>query len=212
MNSKLLSVSVIAALSAMGAQAQSLSTSSNAEENVKKHSIRLSVSDGLTLSGSDFFGIGLSDVLTGTQRSHQRATGVFALGYRYQLHRFRLGLDAGFAQVSSKVMFKEGKSPSYKEKELNLLVLPTAEFVYLKCGWFELYGSAAAGMNFTRHTEKGLTEMGMQQARKDAVYGKEFAYQVNPLGVRVGNSRIGGFVEAGLGYRGFVTAGVTLGF
>ena len=54
--------------------------------------------------------------------------------------------------------------------------------------------------------------MGMKSYQSKASLGKEFAYQVNPVGVRVGNGRIGGFVEAGLGYRGFVTAGVTLGF
>ena len=39
-----------------------------------------------------------------------------------------------------------------------------------------------------------------------------FAYQVNPIGLRVGNDRIGGFVEAGMGHKGFLTPGVSVKF
>lgn len=63
----------------------------------------------------------------------------------------------------------------------------------------------------TRHTETGLTEAGKASARK-ADLSTSFAYQVNPIALRVGNDRIGGFLEAGLGYKGFVTAGVSLRF
>ena len=212
MNIKFITTAAFALFFTFNAQAQSSTSSDEARQSSRKHSVRISASDGLTLSGADFFGIGLSDALLGTQRSGQTATGVFALGYRYQLNRFRVGFDAGFAQVCSKITLAGDKSVSYKEKELNLMVLPTAEFVYLKRNLFELYGAAAAGMNLTRHTESACSEMGKAQAQSGATYGKEFAYQVNPIGVRVGNSRIGGFVEAGVGYRGFVTAGLTLGF
>ena len=89
------------------------------------------------------------------------------------------------------------------------LVLPTAEFVYFKRRLVELYGSAAAGVNLSRHSETALA--------KNATAGKstlntDFAYQVNPIALRVGNNRVGGFVEAGLGTKGFVTAGVSFKF
>ena len=121
-------------------------------------------------------------------------------------------MDLGLAKVTSKVTSSPDKTPSIKEKELNFLVLPTAEFVYLRRNLFELYGSASAGVDFSRHYETGLTAKGKELAQKNSKFGTEFAYQVNPIGVRVGNSKIGGFVEAGLGYRGFVTAGISLGF
>ena len=208
MNFKVLSLAICTAFSTFTLQAQS----TERKDDGKKHTIRFTVSDGQTLGGASFWGIGLSDAILGTQRTDQTATGVFGLGYRYSIHRFRVGLDAGVAQVSSKVTLAGDKSASIKEKELNFMILPTVEYVYLKRNLFELYGSASAGINLTRHTEKGLTEMGQKKFQSKATFSQEFAYQVNPIGIRVGNSRIGGFVEAGLGYRGFVTAGLTLGF
>ena len=208
MNIKLFALTILTAISSFTVQAQSAEPS----KTVKKHTIRFTVSDGLTMGGASFWGIGLADAITGTTRTDQKATGVFGLGYRYTLNRFRVGLDVGVGLVSSKVTLAGDKMPSIKERELNFLILPTAEFVYLKRNLFELYGSAAVGVNLARHTEKGLTEMGVKYHESKASLGKELSYQVNPIGIRIGNSRVGGFVEAGLGYWGFVTAGLTLGF
>ena len=76
---------------------------------------------------------------------------------------------------SSKLALAGEQSPSIKEKDLRFLVLPTAEFVYFKRKLVELYGSAAAGVNLSRHTETALT--------KNAIAGKssfstDFAYHV----------------------------------
>ena len=49
-------------------------------------------------------------------------------------------------------------------------------------------------------------------ARAHAGTETGLAFQVNPIAVRVGNDRIGGFLETGLGYKGFLTAGVSLRF
>lgn len=183
------------------------------EASHNSHDIRIGYSDGLTLGGASFWGMGLADALTGTKRTDEQSTGVFGLGYRYALSkRFRLGMDLGVAKVTSKVTGAPDKTPSIKEKELNFLVLPTAEFIYFRRNLFQLYGSAAAGVDFTRHYETGLTAKGKELAEKKSKFDTGFAYQVNPIGIRVGNDRIGGFVEAGLGYKGFVTAGLSLGF
>lgn len=189
------------------------SIAQESEINKGRHAVNISYSDGLTLGGASFWGMGLSDAITGTVRSDEQSTGVFGLGYRYGISkRFKLGMDLGFAKVSSQVTVTGDKSPSIKEKELNLMVLPTAEFIYFSRNLFQLYGSAAAGINLTRHNETAKTDKGKEFVQKDSRFNQEFAYQVNPIGVRVGNSRIGGFVEAGLGYRGFITAGISLGF
>lgn len=185
----------------------------NFDIDFNRHDIRIGYSDGLTLGGASFWGMGLSDAITGTKRSDAQSTGVFGLGYRYTLNkRFKLGMDLGFAKVTSKITNSPDKTPSVKEKELNFLVLPTAEFVYLRRNLFQLYGSFSAGVDFTRHYETGLTERGKELAQKKSKFETGFAYQVNPIGLRIGNNRIGGFVEAGLGYKGFVTAGLSLGF
>ena len=197
-------------LSVMNAKAQD---NNNVKTDYNRHDIRVTYSDGSTLGSASFWGMGLADAITGTKRSDQTSTGVFGIGYRYRLSkRFKLGLDLGLAKVTSMVTSSPDKTPSIKEKELNFLVLPSAEIVYLKRNRFELYSSASAGVDFSRHYETGLTARGTELAQKNSKFDTEFAYQINPIGVRVGNSRIGGFVEAGLGYRGFVTAGISFGF
>ena len=103
------------------------------------------------------------------------------------------------------------KAPSIKEKELNFLVLPTAEFVYFKRNLFELYGGASVGVDLVRQSESKLDEKGKSASEKNSL-SANLAYQVNPIAFRVGNDRIGGFMEAGFGYKGFLTAGVSLKF
>lgn len=209
MKIKLFTLVSCALFIAMNANAQVEKT----KKEFSPHSIRVSYSDGLTLSGSSFWGMGLSDAITGTKRSAQKATGVLGLGYRYSINqRFKVGVDFGLAKVSSKITDSKDKTPSLKEKELNFMILPTAEFVYFKRNIVELYGSAAAGINFNRHYETGLTEIGKKMVDKNSKMTRSFAYQVNPIGLRLGNNRIGGFIEAGLGYRGFITTGISYNF
>lgn len=194
----------------------------------KKHEIRLSISDNLALSIADVFGSALGQVATGSKRTDEKSSAVFGIGYRYHVSRLRIGADCGFGAVSSKIIHSGMKMPTAKEQELNFLFLPVAEFVYFRSGLFELYGSAAVGADFTRRSEKefstsicgadisGVTEKGGVGVTKTAVRQSDsftsFAWQVNPVALRVGNHRIGGFLEAGLGYKGIVTAGVSFKF
>ena len=181
----------------------------NAQDN--RHEIRVSVSDGLTQSAVDVLGLGLADAVTGSKRTDEKASIVYGLGYRYAVGRFRVGADLGFAHTTSKLTLSGDKMPSIKERELNFMILPTAEFVYLKSRLVELYGNASAGVSLKRHTETGLTEAGKAAAAK-AYLNTSFAYQVNPIALRVGNETIGAFVEAGLGHKGFITAGLSFRF
>lgn len=181
----------------------------NAQDN--RHEIRVSVSDGLTQSAVDVLGLGLADAVTGSKRTDEKASIVYGLGYRYAVGRFRVGADLGFAHTTSKLTLSGEKMPSIKERELNFMILPTAEFVYLKSRLVELYGNASAGVSLKRHTETGLTEAGKAAAAK-ADLNTSFSYQVNPIALRVGNETIGAFVEAGLGHKGFVTAGLSFRF
>ena len=178
---------------------------------MNKHEIRLSASDGLTLGLANIFGMGLSDAVTGSKRSDETSSLVYGLGYRYSIARFRVGADLGFSQSTSKLTLLGETAPSLKEKDLNFMLLPTVEFVYFKRGLVELYGGAAAGVNVVSHSETSLNKAVTTQAKKSDI-STQFAYQINPIALRVGNHRIGGFLEAGLGYKGFVTAGVSLRF
>lgn len=200
-------LSLCAAVSVNSVFAQSKFTPS---EN--KHDIRISISDGTPMTMTGIFGNAFSDAVLGSKRTDEKVLGVFGLGYRYAINRFKVGGDLGFGIASSKLAFAGQPAPSIKERDIHLLVLPTAEFSYFRRGLVELYGSAAAGVDLKRHSESGLTPEGKEMASAKSDFGASFAYQVNPIAVRVGNDRIGGFVEAGFGTKGFVTAGVSLGF
>src|SRR3712207_7037492 len=71
----------------------------------------------------------------------------------YHLNRFRVGLDLGFATVSSKFDHAGSKQKDIKQTQQNFIVLPVGEMIYFKQGIVELYGSAAAGVDFTRTKE-----------------------------------------------------------
>lgn len=186
-------------------------TTANNTQSMPRHEIRLAASDGLTLGLANVFGMGLTDAVIGSKRSDEKSSLVYSLGYRYSIARFRVGADLGFAQSTGKLTLAGETAPSLKEKDLNFMLLPTVEFVYFKRGVVELYGGASAGVNLVNHTEKSLNKTATSSAKKNDL-STNFAYQVNPIALRVGNQRIGGFLEAGLGYKGFVTAGVSLRF
>ena len=180
-------------------------------QSMPRHEIRLAASDGLILGLANVFGMGFSDAVTGSKRNDEKSSLVYSLGYRYSIARFRVGADLGFVQSTGKLTLIGETAPSLKEKDLNFMLLPTVEFVYFKRGVVELYGGASAGVNLVNHTEKSLNQTATSNAKKSDL-STNFAYQVNPIALRVGNQRIGGFLEAGLGYKGFVTAGVSLRF
>ena len=209
MKIKFIALLLCAAVSSNVAKGQE--TTANNTQSMPRHEIRLSASDGLTLGLANVFGMGLSDAVTGSKRSDEKSSLVYSLGYRYSIAQFRVGADLGFVQSTSKLTLIGETAPSLKEKDLNFMLLPTVEFVYFKRGVVELYGGAAAGVNLVNHTEKSLNQTATSNAKKSDL-STNFAYQVNPIALRVGNQRIGGFLEAGLGYKGFVTAGVSLRF
>lgn len=209
MKIKFIALLLCAAVSSNVAKGQE--TTANNTQSMPRHEIRLSASDGLTLGLASVFGMGLSDAVTGSKRSDEKSSLVYSLGYRYSIAQFRVGADLGFVQSTSKLTLIGETAPSLKEKDLNFMLLPTVEFVYFKRGVVELYGGASAGVNLVNHTEKSLNKTAASSAKKSDL-STTFAYQVSPIALRVGNQRIGGFLEAGLGYKGFVTAGVSLRF
>lgn len=201
-----LALVVLSGFGSVQAQVKETAVSSN-----NKHEIRLSVSDGLPRTLSELVGFGIFDALLGTKRTDAKTYGVYSLGYRYSINRIRIGSDLAFASTSSKISFLQDETPSYKESNLSFLVLPTFEYQYYKKGIVELYGSVAAGVDVTRTSYDNLGS-GKTADQFKANYCTSFAYQVNPIAIRVGNDRVGGFMEAGLGVKGFLTAGISVRF
>ena len=90
------------------------------------------MSDGLTQSAVDVLGLGLADAVTGSKRTDEKASIVYGLGYRYAVGRFRVGADLASPTTTSKLTLSGDKMPSIKERELNFMILPTAELFILK--------------------------------------------------------------------------------
>lgn len=175
------------------------------------HQLRLYVSDGLPLRTTDFIGMGLTDITPGTERNNIESWGIIGIGYRCSFYHFRLGIDCATARITSDVRDVEQHTTVMKEKVQHYLVLPTAEWIYYKFGNIELYGSGSSGIDVSRQTYKGLTPQGKLWSEnlpdKSSV---KFAYQINPIAIRLGRKRIVGYAEMGLGYKGFITLGLSI--
>ena len=177
------------------------------------HEIRVSISDGLPLSITSFLGMGLADIFVGARRTDSQSSGVMSVGYRYVTSRIRAGIDLSVIGISSKLVYDDEVEPSAKEHVTYFMVLPTAEFTYYRHAAIEVYGTAAVGVNLSHKGYKGMNGGGERVAAQDDAYlSSDFAFQINPIGLRLGSARIAGFIEAGLGYKGFVTVGTSYRF
>ncbi len=173
---------------------------------IKKHEIRPFYGTGYSASDSDIFANTLSNGLLGiAQKSETTTFGMVGLGYRYHINRFGLGMDLGYSTAKEE-LFKKSKDvkPFETSKIRRYFVMPTASFSYYKKNHIDLYGAAGAGAIYET-TKKDI---------KDAKTENKtiFAYQVTPIGLRVGNETIGGFLELGYGQKGLINAGISFKF
>lgn len=178
-----------------------------------KHEIRLAFSDALPLKTASILGVSITDALSGSKRGNITSPGMFSVGYRYQIDRFRVGADVAYFLMDSKLKMKGEATNSLRDKSNSFLLLPTGEFQYFKSGIVELYGSASAGVMYTSAKYTALTDAGEAFAKKTPSFNDvTFAFQANPIALRLGTERVGGFVEAGIGYKGFLNFGVNVRF
>lgn len=155
---------------------------------------------------TDIFSHALVNGILGHEKTEFTTFGMAGVGYRYHLDRFSVGLDLGYSSEKEEVFKKASdKKPSQTFKVRRYIVLPTASYSYYKKGILDFYGSASAGIEFNTRKQDNIKNA-------KTTTDKAFAYQVSPLGLRIGNETIGGFVELGYGYKGFVSAGISFKF
>lgn len=190
----------------------------NKFQPANRHEIRISFSDGIPLSMANFLGTGLADAFTGTRHDNSESHGLFGIGYRYGIDRWKFGMDFSFGNTTCDITSVFKNMMPVRRNNLNFLVMPTGEMVYFKRGLVELYGSAALGVLFERtvydvyHEEQTTGFFSPAYTSYPSDFSASLAFQVNPIAIRVGNERIGGFLEGGVGYKGFVTAGISIRF
>ncbi|QNK64628.1 hypothetical protein H7F33_09175 [Pedobacter sp. PAMC26386] len=130
-------------------------------------------------------------------RGNSNLSRITVLGYRYQLSpEVRIGADLGY----------QGRT--YIDRVNEFTAAASTDFIYSHGRTVELYGTVGAGY---RIMTGGIGYSG-RSISEEFNGANKFIYQINPIGIRVGNGAISGFAELGWGYRGLMTIGVAYKF
>lgn len=180
--------------------------------SAQKSEVKISYGDALAFEVSEGIGNLFIDAFDGNH-SDTRGYGTFSAGYRYSVNRFSFGADLSYIPFKTDVRLKGSMNVDYRSDDNYLVVLPTADYKYLERGYVKLYGSLGAGMVFGHSSYKGKTVAGKKYVDGMSSNSQTaFAFQITPIGIRVGNDLIGGFAEIGFGMKSFVCAGLSITF
>lgn len=185
-----------------------------AQENTAyKHEFRAIYGETLTFTTANLLGIAITDALSG-MKTDMKTYGSYGIGYRYEHNRLGIGADISYIGLRNDVKLAAGNPTDFRLNENYFIVLPSADFTYFKSGIFKLYGGVGLGAMVGIKNQKSLTTDGGDYLKNNKLdkNGAYLAYQINPLGVRIGSERIGAFVEAGYGVKGLVNVGLSLKF
>lgn len=88
--------------------------------------------------------------------------------------------------------------------QTDIVVMPTISYHWYNNEHFGVYSKAAAGIDVIAYKDN----------TKELVNGNtaEFAYQVSPIGIDMGNQKFRFFAEGGVGYQGIVNVGLHYNF
>lgn len=187
------------------------------DNNFKKHEVRVFYGETFQLDIAKGLANGLVDAFSSSVSRHFKTSsnvyGAFGLGYRYNINRFKVGGDLSYIGYRSKTAMNKGGESDYKTSENNFIVMPSAEFVYYKSGILELYGGGGVGTFISLSKSTPVTPEGKKYLNNNLKdKSVDFAYQINPIAVRLGNGTVGGFLELGYGMKGLVNLGVSVKF
>lgn len=177
-----------------------------AQVYVPKHEVRLSISDGLPLSIGMALGNVFGSVFTNRKILDSSDIGHWSVGYRNHVsNRIAVGGDVTFQSLKYNFEHKDG---SQSNQHLNYVsVMPAFELTYYRSNMVRFYGSAMAGVGIL-NTETIRSDSEIEDDNSSAV---TFAFQLNPLALRVGR-QVAGFAELGVGTKGFITLGLSAAF
>ncbi len=190
---------VVVAISILGM------TTLNAQDN-EKHEFRAFYGTAYAASDSDIFAETLSNGLLGiAQKTETTTWGMVGLGYRYHISRVSLGIELGLSTADEKLFKKEKDAKPFETKKIKrFFALPTAAYSYYKSNLIELYGGASLGI--IKEHVKSENKNTKEESKTS------LGYQITPIGMRLGNTTIGGFIELGYGQKGLVNAGLSFKF
>jgi hypothetical protein len=178
-----------------------------AQENERKHEI--SVGFGIWSTSNLAFGFGDSfansfDFAGAVKFKEQAASPVYHVNYKYLLTpRFNIGGTLIFGTETGKGMIGNQYDGKLSRHYSNLAV--EASYKYINKKYFKMYALGGIGYLYLSQTYKP------ENREKDRQSLHAIDFQVSPFCVKVGD-KIGGYFEAGFGYKGIVNAGVFWGF
>lgn len=159
-----------------------------------------------------------STIITGPsglpyKRTDIKDAGAYFISFqRWLVPQFTIGFTMGAEQENGSFEEFAGiQSGEYHKRSLSIAM--EVRYYYLRRGPLRIYSMAGIGTHFYQqltsfnYNLNGTTVI--LDSRDERTIGA--TYQVSPLGIRYGR-RLGGFLEAGYGYKGIVNAGVALRF
>lgn len=185
-----------------------------AQNTYQKNEFRIGFSDAIPLTIGDALLHGFTSALTSgiagysKDTKNDKSSGMWGLGYKYHVNnRFSAGLELSYLTSSKDINFKKADDEyNVHRKSAFFLVLPTAQYHYLNREKLQLYGNIGVGLlNYTIKEEKNKGGETFDENYTS------FAFQVNPIGLRVGQ-RFAGFAELGFGFKGIINIGASMRF
>lgn len=185
-------LTMCAALLSMGAQAQE-----------QKHEIGVFYGVG---SASDVFSV-ITSSISAAAGEKSSFWGPIGVEYYYNISPV-IGLGAVAAYASCKA--EDEKTRKDDLTETFITVMPSARFNWLRKKNFGMYSALSAGVMFLSVSCNANAEASDPNAKDETV--ASFMFQATALGIEFGSEQFRGFVEAGVGEKGMLCAGLRYKF
>lgn len=178
-------------------------------QDTEKNEIRIGYSDATFIKLGDGFADAFSTAIVSGisgvkyKDGKNKTIGMYEVGYRYTINeRLKVGADISYLKSEDTFQAKTANAKSVTRNTNYIMGLVTGEFSYIRTPLLNFYGSGGLGVLSGSTKEKGGSYSSNEVG---------FAYQINPVGLRVGK-KFGGFIELGYGYKGIATAGLNYKF
>ena len=147
-------------------------------------------------SSNDVFDMSES-IINGADFQGSKSSPVYNLTYKYAIKdKWFIYADGSFQNIKEDLV-KDGENLG-EVKHKYFTVGVGSEYHYIVKEWFQMYSGGSVAI--TKQKSDGSSNIG----DIDANY---FNFQVNAIGLRFGKKALAGFLELGVGYKGFATVG-----
>ena len=177
--------------------------------------VNVNAQDGLKHEVGVFYGVGsASNVLSVITSSISAATGNQSsfwgpIGVEYYYH---VSPVVGLGAVAAYAGCKAEDEKTHKDdlSETFITVMPSVKFNWLRKKYFGMYSGLSAGVMFISVSANDNAKASDPDAKDETL--TSFMFQLTALGVEFGSEAFRGFVEAGLGEKGELCAGLRYKF